>query len=117
MIVEDMIVMQEILREIFNLRGYNVVFSASDGNEAVNYFLNSSNELPDIVIMDHIMPNKDGLTALKEIKAIYENIKVVFVSADENARKEALEGGAIAYLLKPIAIKDVLKLIEKLAAH
>ena len=117
MIVEDMVVMQEILREIFSLKGYSVIYTASNGDEAVKYFLNPNYECPDIVIMDHLMPNKDGLTALKEIRSINSNINVVFVSADENARKEALEEGAIAYLLKPISIKDILKLIEQLSIH
>ncbi|HUU77884.1 MAG TPA: response regulator [candidate division Zixibacteria bacterium] len=114
MIVEDMIVIQEILKEIFNLKGYSVIYTASDGQEAIDYFLNPNNTYPDLIIMDHRMPNKDGLTALKEILEISSEIKIVFVSADESARNEALKKGAISYLVKPISIKDILTLIDEL---
>ena len=112
MIVDDMIVIQEILKEILNLKGHTIIFTALDGQQAVDYFKDSVNEWPEIVIMDHRMPIKDGVTALEELLVIDENIKVIFVSADESARNKALVMGAIGYLVKPFSVKAILKLID-----
>lgn len=112
MIVDDMIVIQEILKEILNLKGHTIIFTALDGQQAVDYFKDSVNERPEIVIMDHRMPIKDGVTALEELLVLDENIKVIFVSADESARNKALVMGAIGYLVKPFSVKAILKLID-----
>ncbi|NPE09192.1 MAG: response regulator [Asgard group archaeon] len=112
MIVDDMIVIQEILKEILNLKGHTIIFTAIDGQQAVDYFKDPVNEWPEIVIMDHRMPIKDGVTALEELLVLDENIKVIFVSADESARNKALVMGAIGYLVKPFSVKAILKLID-----
>ncbi|TET29528.1 MAG: response regulator [Candidatus Heimdallarchaeota archaeon] len=112
MIVDDMIVIQEILKEILNLKGHTIIFTALDGQQAVDYFKDPVNERPEIVIMDHRMPIKDGVTALEELLVLDENIKVIFVSADESARNKALVMGAIGYLVKPFSVKAILKLID-----
>ena len=112
MIVDDMIVIQEILKEILNLKGHTIIFTALDGQQAVDYFKDPVNEWPEIVIMDHRMPIKDGVTALEEILVLDKNIKVIFVSADESARNKALVMGAIGYLVKPFSVKAILKLID-----
>ncbi len=111
MIVDDMVVIQEILKEILNLKGHIITYSAFDGQQAIDYFKENS-DWPDLVIMDHRMPVKDGVTALKELLELDSKIKVIFVSADESARKRALSMGAIGYLIKPFSVKDILQLIE-----
>ncbi|NHJ86928.1 MAG: response regulator, partial [Asgard group archaeon] len=73
-------------------------------------------EWPDLVIMDHRMPVKDGVTALQELLEMDSSIKVIFVSADESARKKALSMGAIGYLIKPFSVKEILKLIDTVIA-
>ena len=112
MIVDDMVVIQEILKEILSLKGHTVISLAYDGQQAVDYFKNKNHELPDLVIMDHRMPIKDGVTALQELLAINKNIKIIFVSADESARKVALRMGAVVYLVKPFSVKTFLKMID-----
>ncbi|NHJ33583.1 MAG: response regulator [Asgard group archaeon] len=112
MIVDDMIVIQEILKEILNLKGHTIIHTAVDGQQAIDYFKNPANEWPEIVIMDHRMPVKDGVTALQELLELDEGIKVIFVSADESARNRALVMGAIGYLVKPFSVKAILKLID-----
>jgi two-component system chemotaxis response regulator CheY len=111
MIVDDMVVIQEILKEILNLKGHTITYSAFDGQQAIDYFKDNT-DWPDLVIMDHRMPIKDGVSALKELLELDSKIKVIFVSADESARKRALNMGAIGYLIKPFSVKDILQLIE-----
>ena len=112
MIVEDIVVMQEILKEILGLKGHSVIFLANDGIEAVDYYLNPNNDYPDIIIMDHRLPNKDGLTALKEILAIDSKAKIIFVSGDESVKNDAINFGAKGYMIKPISALNLLSLID-----
>jgi len=112
MIVDDMVVIQEILREILGLKGHTITYTAVDGQQAVDYFQEHKNDWPDLVIMDHRMPVKDGVTALQELLEMDPSIKVIFVSADESARKRALLMGAIGYLIKPFSVKEIIKLID-----
>ena len=113
MIVDDMVVIQEILVEILSLKGHDVIFSANDGQQAIDYFTDNNNPKPDLIILDHRMPGKDGVATLKELMEIDGAVKVVFVSADESARNEALTIGAVDYLVKPFSVKAILTLIDK----
>ncbi|MHA1156198.1 MAG: response regulator [Candidatus Heimdallarchaeota archaeon] len=116
MIVDDMVVIQKMLREILSIKGHQVVFTASNGQQAIDYFSNPNNEQPEIVIMDHRMPGKDGLNTSKEFLAIDNSVKIIFVSADESVREEALTSGASDYLIKPITIRSMLNIIENLVS-
>ena len=113
MIVDDMVVIQEILVEILSLKGHDVIFAAHDGQQAIDYYTDQNNPKPDLIILDHRMPGKDGVATLKELMAIDGAVKVVFVSADESARTEALTIGAIDYLVKPFSVNAILTLIDK----
>jgi len=81
-----------------------VVGEASDGNEAVEL----TNKLkPDVVLLDIIMPKKDGLSALREIMSKCPTPVIIFSSLakkDSLATIEALEEGAIDFILKPGAM-------------
>ena len=113
MVVEDFPIVQEVIKEVLGLEGHNVIFSAFNGQEAIDYFLDKENELPDLVLMDHRMPGKDGITTMKEIFEISDEIIVVFISADPSAQKKALDLGAVDYLIKPLSIKSFIKVVNK----
>ena len=113
MIVEDLSIMQEILKEVLALNGHLVIFQANNGQEAIDYFLNEDNKRPDLVLMDHRMPGKDGITTMQEIFEIDDTTNIVFVSADPTARRKALAMGAVYYIIKPISVKTFLEVVEK----
>jgi two-component system chemotaxis response regulator CheY len=83
-----------------------------NGEEALANFKNSSNE-PDIILMDHRMPGKNGLETTKEILSINPQCKIIFVSADYTVRDRALEIGAVDFLEKPIDFTTLFRIIEK----
>lgn len=87
------------------------VFIARDGQEALEIL---KTEVPDIIILDVMMPNVDGYATLEEIKKDEKlnDCKVIFLSAKnkESDIQKGLDLGASAYLTKPFSIK---KLIEK----
>ena len=72
MLVDDAAFMRMMVKDALTKAGYTDLIEAQDGAEAVEKF-NAEN--PDLVFMDITMPNKDGLEALKEIKAIKSGAK------------------------------------------
>ena len=91
------------------------VFIARDGSEVLEIL---KTEIPDVILLDIMMPNVDGYTTLSEIKKIenYKNIKVIFLSAKtgESDIKKGLELGADAYVTKPYSIKKLTEKVEEL---
>lgn len=93
--------------------GHNVVAHAFDGAEAVELFPKLKPK-PQIVLMDHRMPIKDGVTTTKEIKLTDPKCKIVFLSADETARKPAFAASASGFLVKLIRFIKLLETISRL---
>jgi two-component system chemotaxis response regulator CheY len=85
---------------------------AYDGEEAINIFKSLSNK-PDIILMDHRMPVKNGLETTKELLDLDPTSKIIFVSADYTARNLAFEIGAIDFLEKPIDLDTLVSIIKK----
>ncbi len=94
------------------LEGHQIVGKAYNGEEFLDIYKNSQSQ-PDIVLMDHRMPAKDGLEATKEILSINPHCKIIFVSADYSVRDKALETGAVDFLEKPVDFLTLFRVIEK----
>ena len=94
------------------MKGFDVIGSAFDGAEAVKVF-NSLNPRPDVLLMDYRMPVKDGVTATMEIQSIDPTSKIIFLSADETAREQAMKAGAISFLIKPVRFTQLMQTITK----
>ena len=75
---------------------------------------------PEVIIMDHNMFDKDGVTAIKELKASkYSNIPVLICTGTPNPEQLVAESGADGYLAKPFGIaglRDMVAMIAKRAA-
>ena len=85
--------------------GFEVIGIANNGEEAVQLY-KSFQTKPDIVIMDHRMPKKNGLEATKEILSLSNYSKIIFASADKSIEKEALSVGAEDLKKNPLVLKD-----------
>lgn len=116
LVVDDEPMLHELLRDIFELNGYEVVGDAYDGQEALRVYrtLVLSYKKPDLVIMDHRMPKKDGVDTAADMLKIDGSVKILFASADETARERALEIGAVGFIKKPFEISEILGAVEKL---
>ncbi|MFX1237126.1 MAG: response regulator [Promethearchaeota archaeon] len=115
-IVEDDVYLRLLYEKALNLKGYEVFSSAKNGEEAIEMFKNFSSK-PDIIIMDHRMPIKNGLEATREMLQIDQNLKIIFVSADKTVKNEALSIGVVTFTDKPCTIQDLYKDIEKALAY
>lgn len=113
LIVDDSRTSRKILREYFTEAGHEIVAEAENGQEGVEKY---SEFKPDIVTLDITMPVLDGLAALKEIKKIDPNAKVVMVTAvgKQNMVVEAIKSGASEFVTKPFDKDNILKIISKL---
>lgn len=111
-IVEDDGDLQKLYKIFLELFGLEVIGIASNGEEAVNMF-KSFDEKPDIILMDHRMPIKNGLEATKEIIQIDKSAKILFVSADRSVKDKALSLGAINFECKPIKHQKLVNIIKK----
>lgn len=101
MIVDDAAFMRMMIRKILESAGHEVVAEAVDGDDAVSKYTTLK---PDLVTMDITMPNKDGIAATKDIRAIDPNAKILMTSAMGQATmvKEAILSGAFDFVIKPV---------------
>jgi len=84
------------------------VDEAMNGREAVDRVTQT---LPDVVIMDMVMPRMDGAKATQEIKARWPKIKIILLILDPGQGQAALESGADAYLLKDGDVGELLEIL------
>jgi len=114
-IVDDEPMLHELYGAILEFDGHEIVANAYNGDEAVEMF-KEMDEPPEVVIMDHRMPDKDGVETTKEILKINSDIKIIFASAVTSVRDAALKSGARSFLSKPFAMADLLAGIKEVAA-
>lgn len=102
----------ELFDDFLDQGGIEVIGKARNGKAAVELFINSR---PDIVLLDVLMPEYDGLYALEKIREIDPDAKVIMVTADLTAdtEKKLQELNATAVIYKPYEIGSVLDTIDK----
>jgi two-component system, chemotaxis family, chemotaxis protein CheY len=116
LVADDASFMRQMIREIVEEEGHEVVAEASDGVEAIEQF---KKHHPDVVTMDIVMPRRSGIDAVKGIIEIDRTACVVMCSAlgQETLVQEALQAGARDFIVKPFkpdAVTATLrKVIEK----
>ena len=111
-IVDDDQSLQRLYTLILTDAGFEIIATAFNGKSAVEKY-NNLKEKPDIVLMDHRMPIKNGLDAMSEILQINNHVKVIFASADISIKQMALKLGACAFLDKPFNMRKLLTIIQK----
>ncbi|MHA1513288.1 MAG: response regulator transcription factor [Candidatus Hodarchaeales archaeon] len=104
----------ELARMVLEFEGYRV-FSASNGQDAID-FLKKSDERPDLILLDVLMPKIDGLEVCKWIKrqSSLKSIPILLFTAKvgKKDRIAGEEAGADAYINKPFSAEDLLSLIR-----
>jgi len=114
-IVDDEQSLIDIYQRILETRGIEVCFVAYDGLEAVRKFA-EHNPRPRIILMDYRMPGTDGVEATKQILSLDSEVRIIFISADESVKDEAMRAGAVAFVQKPATVKEILSAVESVAA-
>ncbi len=113
LIVDDAMFMRRMLIDILEKGGHTVCGEAATGKEAVELYKELK---PDLVTMDIIMPDMSGIEAVKEIKKIDPDAKILMVSAmgQQALVLEAVQSGAKDYIVKPFQPSRVLESIGRI---
>ena len=112
LVVDDSVFMRDIIKDIFAAGGFAVVGEAGNGVEAVEKYKELK---PDLVTMDLVMPYRNGIDATREIIRGDAKALVVMCSAlgQETMVMEAIEAGAVDFIVKPPRAEDVLAVVKK----
>jgi len=107
LVVDDASFMRQMIREIVEAEGHEVIGEASDGDEAIQEFQRLQ---PDIVTMDIVMPRCSGIDAVAQIRRLDAGARVVMCSAlgQDRLVEDAMEAGAVAFIVKPFKPDAVL---------
>lgn len=109
MIVDDDLTIIMTMKRYIANAGFDVV-TASNGKEAI---AKAQTEMPDLIVMDAVMPEMNGLQAIREIRQLepLKKIPIIMMTglkADED-RMSARESGATEFLKKPVKGEDLVK--------
>tara|TARA_B100001123_G_scaffold152741_1_gene176750 strand:- start:237 stop:815 length:579 start_codon:yes stop_codon:yes gene_type:complete len=109
-IAEDEAIIRLDLRETLENSGYEVVADTGRGDEAIELV---SEHKPDVVILDVKMPGMDGIQVAREIAAAEDTAVVILTAFSQRELiDEAVDAGALAYLVKPYQQSDLIPAIE-----
>ena len=109
LIADDSLFMRSVLKDILSRYGFTHLIEAENGKEALAKY---NLEKPNLILLDIVMPEMDGLEVLKKIG---KDAKIIVISAvgQEHMVQQAEKSGAHGYILKPFDEKNVLEEIEK----
>lgn len=116
LVVDDHVIVREGLRWLMTTEpGIELVGEAGDGVEAV---AKAHDLQPDVILMDLVMPRKDGITAILEIKAEQPEARILVLTsfAEDEQVFPAIKAGALGYLLKDTSPHALLKAIRDVYA-
>ena len=114
LIVDDDLATRTMLRDMLETGGHEVVAEASTGEEVVDRYRES---LPDLVIMDIVLPRKNGIEVTGLLKAIDRGARIIIISAlaDIPLIKAAFASGAIDFIHKPFTAAKMLEAVRQAA--
>ena len=109
LIADDSQFMRKVLKDFLHDAGYTDTLECADGKECMAKY---ASEKPDLVLLDIIMPEADGIEVLKKIG---KEAKVIVISAvgQEKMVEEAKSLGALDYIVKPFDNDKVLEAVKK----
>ena len=113
LLVEDEVRLANALRALLKIQGYNVdiSYTGSQGQDM------AETGIYDVIILDRMLPDMDGVDLLKDIRAIDINTPVIFLTAKDTIpnRIEGLDAGADDYLIKPFDSNELLARVRALS--
>ncbi|MGZ5322434.1 MAG: response regulator transcription factor [Solirubrobacterales bacterium] len=112
LVVDDEPQLRRALERALKLEGYEVELAA-DGDEALAAIAASA---PDAVVLDVLMPKRDGLEVCRELRAREDRTPVLMLTARDTVsdRVDGLDAGADDYLVKPFALEELLARLRAL---
>jgi len=114
-VIDDDLDTREELSKFFRLRSIDVLATGINGKEAIELYKEHS---PDVVVMDFLMPDFDGLYGLKNIHKLNSNAKVVILSGnmDYDIQKKMTESRVYAIIQKPCDMNNLVEVINTVSS-
>ena len=113
LVVDDDYLIRSLLKQVLTFNKHDVT-EASDGMEALKAI--NPKSLPDLIFMDHQMPELGGIDCARQLKTLYPSLKIVLISGnfgiDDDGSLAANKYLFTDILLKPFQIKDVVSAVE-----
>jgi two-component system chemotaxis response regulator CheY len=111
LVVDDQPFAIKLLTAMLKPKNFDIV-SARHGIEAVEKY---RAERPDVVLMDILMPHMDGIEATRTIREEFSDAKILMCTALDqiDIMQNALDAGALGYIMKPFQAKDVVAKINE----
>lgn len=115
LIVDDSLVVRRKIEREISLPDLKEIFTAIDGEEAIEVFLKCE---PELVTMDLTMPRMEGAECVKELVSINPNVVILVISAlaDKTTAIKAVKNGAYGFLCKPFTGSDLNEALSKCIA-
>jgi two-component system chemotaxis response regulator CheY len=112
LIVDDNDLIRTLLRGILRNEEYQIIGEARNGVVALEMV---ERDKPDLICMDVMMPEMDGLEALQNIKTAHPEIIVVMITGSPSAEnvRESIKGGASGFIIKPFNAAKILDTLER----
>lgn len=110
LVVDDSEFMRKVLRNILEAGGHKVL-EARNADEALEKFVHDG---ADIITMDIVMPDMDGIEAVRRLKELNKKAKIIMISAlgHQKTVMRSLEAGAVDFIIKPFTADDVLESVN-----
>jgi CheY-like chemotaxis protein len=114
LIVDDSLFQRRIISAPLKAEGYEVI-EAINGKEGIEKVIT---ENPDVILLDILMPEKDGFEVLKELRDSHNTVPVIMLTSDvqDTTRDECLSLGAQAFVNKPVKSEDLMSVISSILA-
>ena len=116
LVVDDQLAVRDVVGDMVEFAGHDVIGRASDGIEAVEQ---ARRLRPDVVIMDVVMPRASGIEAMRTILSEKTASGVLLMSGEYRShgmtKEELLKAGATVFLEKPFSLNDLAQSLEKCA--
>lgn len=97
---------------VLEINGFDIIGTAKNGQEAVEKYKAFSKK-PEVIIMDHLMPIKNGIETSKEILKIDNTAKIIVISADNSIKEICQSIGVAGFISKPFSNKKLINKINK----
>lgn len=113
MVVDDEDIVRSIIVEMLELHKSKVVL-ASCGKDAIDYYKNNYKKV-DLIFLDMVMPDYNGLETFRELKKINKDVKVIVLSgySMNDEINKTIEEGAIGFIQKPVSLKVLIAALKE----
>lgn len=115
LVTDDAVIIREIIKDAAIEAGWTIVAEASNGKQAAELY---DEHLPDVMTLDLVMPEYDGLYALRNIMEKHPDAKIVVVSAlnQKSILTDAFKLGASDFIVKPFENQTLLDTLNSVVA-